>query len=150
MDKEEFAQRIERIRVKLYKTALTYLGNEVYALDVVDEAVYKALLGYKRLRQPEYFDTWITRILINECYNELKRQSRYSTIAKTEKESVTEYDSLPLKEAIRQLPKELKDVVVLRFFSGYSVAETANALEIPVGTVSTRQRRALKLRCLFS
>ena len=63
---EEFAKRVELVRTKLYKTALTYLGSEALALDAVDEAVYKALCGKWKLRQPEFFDTWITRILINE------------------------------------------------------------------------------------
>ena len=74
VNNEEFAIRVESVRMKLYKTALVYLENETLAMDVVDEAVYKALCGKWRLRQPEFFDTWITRILINECYNELRRQ----------------------------------------------------------------------------
>ena len=56
-----------------------------------------------------------------------------------------EFDSLPLKEAITRLPKDQKDVIVLRFFAGYTVNETAQTLEIPVGTVATRQRKALQL-----
>ena len=55
------------------------------------------------------------------------------------------YDALPLKEAIRRLPEELRAVVILRFFTGYTQAETAAALDIPQGTVATRQRRALAL-----
>ena len=59
--------------------------------------------------------------------------------------AVEEFDSLPLKEAIKRLPKELKDVVILRYFSGYTLVETAAALSLPQGTVATRQRKALKL-----
>ena len=55
------------------------------------------------------------------------------------------YDALPLKEAVRRLPEELRAVVILRFFTGYTQAETAAALDIPQGTVATRQRRALAL-----
>ena len=77
MNNEEFAKRVESVRTKLYKTALTYLGSEALAMDAVDEAVYKALCGKWKLRQPEFFDTWITRILINECHNELRRQKRF-------------------------------------------------------------------------
>ena len=46
---------------------------------------------------------------------------------------------------MNRLPEELRTVVILRFFSGYTQAETAAALEIPQGTVATRQRRALAL-----
>ena len=55
------------------------------------------------------------------------------------------YDALPLKEAVRRLPEALRQVVILRFFAGYTQAETAAVLELPQGTVATRQRRALEL-----
>ena len=56
-----------------------------------------------------------------------------------------EFDSLPLKEAVKRLPKELKDVIILRYFSGFTLAETAQMLKIPQGTAASRQRKALKL-----
>lgn len=145
MNNEEFAVRVEGIRGKLYKTALVYLGNEVLALDAVDETVYKALCSHRKLRQPEYFDTWITRILINECHNELRRQKRFRPLEELPETAVEEFDSLPLKEAMRRLPKELKDVVILRYFTGYTLVETAQALGIPQGTAATRQCKALSL-----
>lgn len=145
MNGEQFERKIEQVRLKLYKTALLYLGSEALALDAVDEAVYKALKGYKKLRQPEYFDTWITRILINECYNELRRQKRFRPLEELPETAEEVFDSLPLKEAIRRLPKDLKEVVILRYFAGYTLAETAQTLEIPQGTAATRQRKALKL-----
>lgn len=145
MNYEEFAKHIENIRQKLYKTALLYLGSEALALDAVDEAVYKALCSYKRLRQPEYFDTWITRILINECYNELRRQKHFCTFDEFAEVAAEEFDSLPLKEAIRRLPRELREVVILRYFAGYTLSETAETLQIPQGTAATRQRKALRL-----
>ena len=55
------------------------------------------------------------------------------------------FDALPLREAIARLPKELRAVIVLRYFQGLTLAETAQALGLPPGTVSTRQRRALSL-----
>lgn len=145
MKNQEFAERISRVRAKLYKTALTYLGSEALALDAVDEAVYKALCSKWRLRQPEYFDTWITRILINECHNELRRQKRYLPLEALPETAEETFDALPLKEALRKLPGDLKDVIILRYFAGYTVAETAQTLHIPAGTVASRQRRALQL-----
>ena len=142
---EEFAKQVEQVRIKLYKTALTYLGSEAMAVDAVDEAVYKALCGKWKLRQPEFFDTWITRILINECHNELRRQKRFRPLEELPETAIEEFDALPLKEALGCLPQELKDVIILRFFGGYTVAETAQTLHIPAGTVATRQRKALQL-----
>ena len=107
--------------------------------------MYKALCGYRKLRQPEYFDTWITRILINECYNEQRRQKRFGRFEELPETAVEEFDSLSLKEAIKKLPKELKEIIILRYFSGYTLIEAAELLMIPQGTAATRQRKALKL-----
>lgn len=145
MDMQTYAQRVEMLRPRLYRTALCYLGSEAAALDALDEAVYRGLRSLKKLRQPEYFDTWLTRILLNECAREKKRWGRLRPLEDAGELSQEDFDSLPLQEAIQKLPKELKDVVILRFFSGFTQAETAEALEIPQGTVATRQRRALQL-----
>lgn len=147
MDKREFAEQVEAVKQQLYKTAYLYLHNEASALEAVDESIYKALKSLKTLRQPEYFTTWLTRILINECKKELKRLSRVSPAEYLpfEEGEGAAYDALPLKEAIGRLPEELRAVVILRYFSGYTLAETAETLGIPQGTVVTRQRRALAL-----
>ncbi len=145
MNNEEYAMRIEEIRGKLYKTAYLYLGSETLAIDVVDEAVYKGLCNHWKLRQPEYFSTWMTRILINECHNEHRRQKRLCPLEELPETATEYFDALPLKEALCRLPKDLKDVVILRCFTGYTLAETAEALKIPQGTAATRQRKALQL-----
>jgi len=145
MDENEFADRVEKLRKRLYRTAFLYMGSEQIALDVLDEAVYKGLTALKKLRQPEYFDTWITRILINECKKELRRRKRELPLDTLPETAGETFDSLPLKEAIRRLPSDLKEVIILRYFSDLTLAQTAESLSIPQGTVVTRQRRALKL-----
>ena len=145
MDQKTFAVRLEPLRMRLYKTALLYLDNESQAVDAVDEAVYKGLRSCRSLRQPEYFETWLTRILINVCYDQLRRQKRFVPLEELSETAVEDFDALPLKEALRRLPKELRDVVILRFFADCTLAETADILGIPPGTAATRQRKALQL-----
>lgn len=146
MNCDEFARRTEAVRARLYRTAYLYLGSEADALEAVDEAVYQALRALRKLREPDFFETWLIRILMNTCHRELRRRRRLvGEDALPEAVGVDDYDALPLKEAVRRLPEELRGVVILRFFAGYTQAETARALEIPQGTVATRQRRALRL-----
>ncbi len=145
MTNDEFAEKVEALRDPLYRTAMLYMSSHSMALDVLDEAIYKAFHNRKKLRKEECFKTWITRILINECYNELRRQKRLSPIDQLSEMAAEQLDNLPLKEAVRHLPKELKDVVILRYFSGFTLVETAKMLDIPQGTAATRQRKALQL-----
>ena len=141
----ELAQRAEEMKGRLYRTALLYLGGEAAALDAVDEAVYRAFLSHRKLRRPEHFNTWITRILINVCNDELRRRKREPAMAELPETAAEQFDALPLRDAVERLPRELRAVVALRYFSGYTLAETAEALDIPAGTVSSRQRKALAL-----
>nr|WP_325296892.1 sigma-70 family RNA polymerase sigma factor [uncultured Dysosmobacter sp.] len=146
MDRDEFAARTETVKQRLYRTAYLYLGSEADALEAVDEAVYQALRGLRKLREPALFETWLTRILINECHRELRRRKRLAgEDALPETAGPDAYDALPLKDAVRRLPEELRLVVILRFFAGYTQAETAAALRVPQGTVATRQRKALQV-----
>lgn len=145
MTELEFIRRAEGVKKRLYRTALLYLGSESMALDAVDEAVYRGFCAYRKLRREEFFETWMTRILINVCNTELRRRRRETVLEELPETAAEEFDALPLKEAVARLPQELRAVVILRYFTGLTLAETARALGIPQGTASTRQRRALQL-----
>ncbi|MDP4109797.1 MAG: sigma-70 family RNA polymerase sigma factor [Bacillota bacterium] len=145
MDENEFAARTERLKARLYRIAFLYLGSENMAVDAVDEAVYRGLKALKKLRRPEYFDTWMTRILINECKKELRRRKREQPLDVLPETAAEEFDPLPLREAVRRLPPQLREVVILRYFAGYTLAQAAESLGIPQGTAVTRQRRALSI-----
>jgi len=105
------------------------------------------LISVKKLREPAYFETWMTRILINECkklWRRTKREQPPEMLPEPAEEEKA-FSYLPLKEAIYKLPSQLKEVVILRYYADLTLAETAESLGIPQGTVVTRQRRALKL-----
>lgn len=145
MTQQSYAERAEKLKKRLYRIAFLYLGSESMAVDAVDETVYKGLISLKKLRKEEYMETWLTRILLNVCKDELRRRKRqldWETLPET---AVEEFDSLPLKQALLRLPEELKAVVILRYFAGLTQEETAESLDLPRGTVSTRQRKALEL-----
>ena len=141
----EYLERAEALRTKLYGIAVLTLGSESAAVDAVDEAVYKGYRNHRKLRQPRYFETWLIRILINVCRDELRRRKRELAVEAIPETAAEAYDDLPLKEAIRRLPPQLRDVIILRYFTGLTLEETATALAIPRGTVATRQRKALAL-----
>lgn len=144
LDENEYAARVQALRAKLYRTAYLTLGSDADALDAVDEAVFRGLVSLKKLKHQEYFDTWLTRILINECRTQL-RGRKFRAGGELPEAAQEQFDTLPLRDAVSRLPKELRDPVVLRYFAGYTTAETAHILKIPQGTAATRIRRALSL-----
>lgn len=149
MSEREFLERMEPVKERLYRIAVSYMGDEQAGLEAVEETVYRAFRARSQLRQPEFFATWITRILIHECKRELTRRRREVPVEQLPEETLQalqpELDALPLRQAVERLPESLRRVVVLRYFGGYTLAETADALDIPQGTAVTWQRRALKL-----
>ena len=145
MDWKEYARLAEALRPRLFRTALLYLGDESAAEEALDEAVYKGLRGCRKLKREEYFDTWLTRILLNACADERRRKKRLLNLEELPETAGEAFDALPLREAVARLPEELKSLVILRYFSGYTLREAAEILNIPQGTAATRQRRALAL-----
>ena len=145
MTELEYLERAEAARGALYGVAVLTLGSESAAVDAVDEAVYRGYRSYPKLRQPQFFQTWLIRIVLNVCRDELRRRKRELAVETIPETAAEEYDALPLKEAIRRLPPPLRDVIILRYFTGLTLEETAETLAIPRGTVSTRQRKALEL-----
>lgn len=152
IDREAYTSFITENKEMLYRVAFGYLRDETKALDAVDEAIYQGYVHRHDLREPKYLKTWVTRILINECYKIIRNGKREINMEILPEESYSsEEDSLHLKYAVNNLPEDLRKIIVLRYFGGYTISETAEILEIPEGTVSTRSRKALEiLRFEFS
>lgn len=138
---EEFME----IKDRLYRIAFLYLNNETSAIEAVDETIFLVYKNRQKLRQPEYFKTWVTRILINVCKKELRRLKKEEPMHDIPEQTHLDYDALPLMDAVTKLPQELQIIINLRYFNEYTLAETAQILGLPNGTVATRQRRALSL-----
>ncbi len=146
INKREYAAQMEQYKESLYRIAYSYMNDKTLALDALDEACYKGYINRHKLKKPEFLKTWLTRILINECLQILRKNKReILTNELPEEEAIEAYDKLPLKEALRKLPTDLSKIIYLRYYGGYTLVETAAILELPQGTVATRERRALQL-----
>ncbi|WP_304519531.1 sigma factor [Clostridium tagluense] len=65
-DNESFDTLMQSRKDNIYKVAYSYINNTEDALDIMQEVIYKALVSIKHLKEPQYFNTWLTRITINE------------------------------------------------------------------------------------
>ena len=77
MTQTEFTQRVLTMQDRLYRVSCTLLRCEADREDAVQSALEKAWRGRFLLRQEQYMETWLTRILINECYAIMRESSRW-------------------------------------------------------------------------
>jgi RNA polymerase sigma-70 factor, ECF subfamily len=149
-DKKAFQELIESEKIKLYKIAYLYCKNEDDALDILQETLYKALASIHNLKEEEYFSTWITRILINNAKDFLRKKNRSIPM---EFEYLNTNQSLPsqdiedrmdLLKAIDYLDEKEKSALILRYYRDYTVNQIAVVLDIPEGSVKSTIHRALK------
>lgn len=141
----EFSDQVLLIEPMLYRVAYGLLLNRTDCADAVQEALLRAWEKRNTLRDKSLFRTWLTRILINECYSLLRRR-RHAVPLDEVPEPVAPPDADPeLHDAIARLDKSLRLPVVLHYMEGYSVSEVASMLRLPTGTVKTRLFKARKI-----
>ena len=145
-DEESFVALCDAVKTNLFRAAIGILGDEGLALDAVSEAIFKAYKGIRRLKQPQYVLTWFTRIVINTAKDIHKKQKREvaQEIDINAAVGVDDYSDMYFNELIDGLPLELREIISLKYYSGFTVAEVATILKLPAGTVKSRLNRALK------
>ena len=141
----EFSDQVLLMEPMLYRVAYGLLLNRTDCADAVQEALLRAWEKRNTLRDESLFRTWLTRILINECYTLLRRRRRAVPLDEVP-EPIAPPDADPiLHDAIARLDKNLRLPVVLHYMEGYSVGEVASMLRLPAGTIKTRLFKARKI-----
>ncbi len=139
-------------RPALYRTALAWCGDEMLADDLVQDALAKALNKTHQLREVEKLRPWLFTILGN-CWREHLRKLRdfreleENALACTScPEQRFEQDSTVarVREAVKQLPVDQREVIALVDLNEFSYRDTAEILGIPTGTVMSRLSRGRK------
>ncbi|WP_440119356.1 sigma factor [Paenibacillus sp. QZ-Y1] len=77
---QQFSEKISEIQNKLYRLAYCYVKNEQEALDIVPEATYKGYIVYGKMQSMTYFDSWMSRIVINTAIDHIRHGASYSVI----------------------------------------------------------------------
>ncbi len=151
MTKQEFVERVLEREKTLYHAARAMLRQEADQKDAVQEAIAKAWAKRDSLRDDSLFATWLTRILINECREIMRKQKRFVLINQWREDALVTRDSSSdseVDEALDALPDKLRLPVVLHYMEGFSLKEIADMLHLPLGTVKARlhdARKALKI-----
>ena len=147
MTNDQFVCHISNAQSGMYRVAKAILKNDEDCADAIGEAVLRAFDKLDTLKQERYFKTWLTRILINECYKILKnRREEVSYEEYMEKSEETAMYS-EVFEAVMKLDEPYRLPFILHYAEGYSTKEIARILSISVSNVKIRLQRArLKLQ----
>ena len=151
-DTEAFTDLVSLYKDNLYKVAFVYLKNEQDALDIISDTIYKAYINIKKLNNPSFFRTWITRILINSATDKLKSNKNIIYMDDYQKvdnlndlEAEIDLDAnFDLFNAVDKLDIKFKNIVILKYFQDMTISEISTLLTIPEGTVKVYLQRGLK------
>ena len=152
-DKHAFKELVKKYESQVAATVIAMLGPGPEAEDVGQEAfirLYKALSGF---RGESSIGTYVTRIAINLCLNEIKRrgrrranyvfngEERLETVAHNPGTERRDEMSRLVSLGLQSLDPKFRAVIVLRLIDGYTTRETAGILRLPEGTVLSRLAR---------
>lgn len=150
MDKDTFAKLVIESTDSLYRISKSILKNDSDCNDAVSEAITIAFQKLHTLKNDNYAKTWLTRILINECYRQQKYHHRIQLIS-NKNESVMNYlehnhstshpiseNYYDLYEAMSLLNDKQRLVITFFYYEGYSIKEISQLLKVSQGTVKSR------------
>jgi RNA polymerase sigma-70 factor (ECF subfamily) len=143
--------RVARAEVDgAYRLAGYLLGDATEAQDAVQDALVKAWRCWPSLRDPDAFEPWFNRIVVNVCRD---RMRRHRTLRMVDLEDAGEVESSDgfasmvandeVASAVARLKPDQRIVVVLRYWRDLTLDQVAQTLDLPVGTVKSRLHYAL-------
>ena len=146
-DVDAFSTLTAGVTNRLYAVAKLILRDDDQAADAVQDALLRAWVDLRALRQPEKFDAWLHRILVRACYRlagrrrsanlvELNLAIAPATTFPDSQDDLARRDQL--ERGFRRLTPDQRAVLVLRHYLGLSTDECAEILGIPPGTVQSR------------
>ena len=151
-DVDEIGNIIMENMQSMYRVAFSILKNEEEIYDAISNTTVIVFEKIATLKKEEFFKTWITRILINECYKIYNQNKKIIYLENCSPEALEgmqfnekdRLDEIDTRNLIKGLNKDLKETVTLYYLEDFSVKEIAKILEVPEGTVKSRLSRARK------
>jgi len=154
-DKRAFGEIVSRYQRMVARTVKGMLGDSVFAEDIGQEVFIKLFYSLKEFRGESKLSTYIQKIAVNLTLNEIKRRKRFFSmfsqkannemfefeVADNETEERKEASEIVNKALLAMDPK-FRIILTMRMLQGYSTKETAEILDLPLGTVLSRLSRA--------
>ena len=146
---DDFRLLVHRYQGPLFSYLMGRLGNRSQAEEAAQESFVRAIQFLKKLRKPESFYSWLPGIagrVAKEQFRSLKRRQQDREVTETMlTEPADNHAEYPLDEAIAVLPETYRQVILLRYYEGFSCQQVAQRLDTPLGTVTKTLSRAYAL-----
>jgi RNA polymerase sigma-70 factor, ECF subfamily len=156
-NKLAFSEIVIRYRGMVARTVKGMLGDSVFSEDIGQEVFIRLFQSLSGFRGEAKLSTYIQKIAVNLTLNEIRRRKRFfSMFAHHGNDEMRELDVSDhgyeerwdareiVNKALMMLEPKFRIIVVMRMLQGYSTKETAELLELPLGTVLSRLSRAQK------
>ena len=142
-DPEAFIELIELNKQSMYKAARAILRNTEDVADAMQETILSCFQNIKNLKQPRYFKTWLTKILINKCNDIIRKNKNMVLVEEIREEGYSENSDgkISLKENFRSLEDDYRIILVLYYVHGFNIREISQILNLNQNTVKTRLSR---------
>jgi RNA polymerase sigma-70 factor (ECF subfamily) len=152
-DHDAFAELAAAAISRLDGAAWLILRDPDQAKDAVQNALVRAWRVLPTLRDPDRFDAWLHRLLVNACIDEARRLRRHRVdveLSELEPPAVAGIETLvadrdELERGLLRLEPEMRAVIVLHYYLDLAMPDVAATLGIPLGTAKSRLNRALGL-----
>lgn len=146
-DEMAFLEMMKQVEIDLYKTAYSFLHSDHEALEAIQEVTVRIYQQIHKLRQPVYAKTWMIRIMINYCQDQLKRKRPLLPLFTRSEPGRGQHKAFTFMELLQGLPPDRQRLLFYRYYLQASIEEIANVEGIPTGTVKSRIHTSLqKLR----
>lgn len=143
---EAYGELIQYYKEYLYRTAILSVKNQEVALDLVSECILSGFRSVHSLKNPDYFKTWITRVLRNTIVDYYRSERYNDNLEEMQmavpESSISSEEKLDLYQAIDLLSEKHKTVIILKYFDELKISEIAYVMDIPEGSVKAYLNRA--------
>ena len=143
-DTDAFLELMEANSLSMYKVARGILKSDEDVADAIQDTILSCFEKIHTLKKPEYFKTWMIRILINECNQTLRHYQKVNIPGELPETpgpdpSLAEFE---FKEMLDLVEEKYRVILVLYYVQGFRIPEIAELLEMNENTVKTRLARA--------
>lgn len=151
-DMDAYGKLIQIHQDYFYRNAFCYVKDVEQACDIFQEAVTVGILSIKDLKKPEYFRTWMTRIIYN-CANEMRRKSAKEISLEAydglfgqnrSAQELSREEAMDLRDAVENLGEPYRTLVKQKYFDGMKIREISEETGRPEGTIKADLSRAKK------